>query len=359
MNHNGETQALPKIYTLGELLVEIMRPRPGLSLGTAEEFRGPFPSGAPAIFISTAARLGGPLACRTAIIGAVSRDKFGESLLCRLEGDGVDCRLVRQSPRPGAVAFVAYDENGGREFIYHINGTAADDLLPDFASALEAQLAESRAKQRADRSRTAFHVMGCSLMAGKTMHRAINRAVELFSDCEISFDPNLRPELLGGRRFGDIADFVMQRCSILLPGEAELLLAADMPARGQLEAAVEKLYRLYPRLRLIHLKRGERGSCIYTRQGNRIGQSITVPPYPIDQVMPVIDPTGAGDCFDAAFLSAVLHGLPLEQAGFLASKAGAINVTALGPMEGDMSLLYRKLLGEDSVLDEILEPESK
>lgn len=46
-----------EIWTMGEMLVEIMRPRAGMALFTPGEFIGPFPSGAPAIFIDTVARL--------------------------------------------------------------------------------------------------------------------------------------------------------------------------------------------------------------------------------------------------------------------------------------------------------------
>jgi Na+-transporting NADH:ubiquinone oxidoreductase subunit NqrA len=44
------------VWIMGELLVEIMRPRPGMSLQETGTFRGPFPSGAPGIFIDTVAR---------------------------------------------------------------------------------------------------------------------------------------------------------------------------------------------------------------------------------------------------------------------------------------------------------------
>ena len=348
MVHN--TKSSPRIYTLGELLVEIMRPQPEVQpiqgvrpkrwvpLDCPGEFRGPFPSGAPAIFISTAARLG----AKTAIIGGVGRDKFGQNLLQRLHKDGVNCKYINQSPRPTAVAFVAYQEDGEREFIYHIGGTAADDLALNTRSLA--------ALPQPD----AFHLMGCSLMASPILHQAALEALRYFSGCTISFDPNLRPELLNERSFDEVAGEVMAHCNILLPGEAELLLCATgksqkIPSNTdtlatKLENAAQQLFERYAQLRLIHLKRGARGSRMYTREG----QKLEIAPYPIAKIMNIIDPTGAGDCFDAAFVWALLSGFPLEKAGFLAAKAGALNTTALGPMEGDMSLLYKNLLPEDS-----------
>jgi len=46
-----------EIWTMGEMLVEIMRPKAGMQLFEPGEFVGPFPSGAPTIFIDTVARL--------------------------------------------------------------------------------------------------------------------------------------------------------------------------------------------------------------------------------------------------------------------------------------------------------------
>ena len=47
-----------------------------------------------------------------------------------------------------------------------------------------------------------------------------------------------------------------------------------------------------------------------------------------------VDPTGAGDYFDAAFVVGMLEGLPLDQCGRIACAAGAANTVALGPMAG-------------------------
>ena len=44
-----------------------------------------------------------------------------------------------------------------------------------------------------------------------------------------------------------------------------------------------------------------------------------------------MDPTGAGDCFDAGFVVGLLEGLPLESGGKLANACGALGATAKGP----------------------------
>ena len=65
---------MAEILIMGELLVEIMRPQEDIPLYRSDWFRGPFPSGAPGIFASTAARLGHS----TAIISGVGKDDFGK-----------------------------------------------------------------------------------------------------------------------------------------------------------------------------------------------------------------------------------------------------------------------------------------
>ena len=71
---------MASIWTMGELLVEIMRPQAGLGMAAPGPWIGPYPSGAPAIFIDTVARLGHG----AGIIGGVGEDDFGRCVVERL-----------------------------------------------------------------------------------------------------------------------------------------------------------------------------------------------------------------------------------------------------------------------------------
>ena len=55
-----------------------------------------------------------------------------------------------------------------------------------------------------------------------------------------------------------------------------------------------------------------------------------VKPFPAEE----IDPTGAGDCFDGAFIAALSRGMSVEKAAEYGMAAGALSVQARGPMEG-------------------------
>ncbi len=59
MPRSGETTITPTILTMGDLLVEVMGKELDQPLSSAADLVGPFPSGASAIFIDAAARLGG------------------------------------------------------------------------------------------------------------------------------------------------------------------------------------------------------------------------------------------------------------------------------------------------------------
>ena len=77
--------------------------------------------------------------------------------------------------------------------------------------------------------------------------------------------------------------------------------------------------------RIVALKRGARGSIVFTSL-----ERLAVPAFPIKEV----DPTGAGDCYGAAFLVGLLEGWPLTQVARFANAVGALATTKLGPMEG-------------------------
>ena len=96
-------------------------------------WQGPFCSGAPAIFASVAARLG----ARVGLAGAVGADAFGRFLRDRLQRDGVDTAALTDVPdRSTAVAMVAYDDGGGRDFFFSVRGSAA--VAVDAAAAADA-----------------------------------------------------------------------------------------------------------------------------------------------------------------------------------------------------------------------------
>ena len=84
-DHCPGEAAVKKIVTIGEIVVEIMATERGDGFLEPLSLVGPFPSGAPAIFIDQVGKLGQPCG----LIGRVGNDDFGRLNLRRLERDGV------------------------------------------------------------------------------------------------------------------------------------------------------------------------------------------------------------------------------------------------------------------------------
>jgi sugar/nucleoside kinase (ribokinase family) len=298
---------MAEIITLGEILVEIMRPDVGLPLDRPGEFHGPFASGAPAIFAVAAARLG----LDVAFIGAVGEDAFGRLLRARLSAEGVDTSglQVAQGYATGA-AFVAYDDSGGREFVFHISHAAAGQLKPGLISPVLFENVKW------------LHISGSTIFLNDNSRAACLRALELAKTVggKISLDPNLRSELMPLEQAREILAPFISSADLLLPTLAE---AYALTGKSDLEEAAQALF-VKPDA-IIVIKRGPAG-CSVVHHGRRID----VPGFPVEE----IDPTGAGDCFSAAFIAGLEWGLPLEKVGRFTNAAGALAVTKMGPMEG-------------------------
>lgn len=305
-----EETGMAEIWTMGELLCEIMRTQKNAELYEPGVFRGPYPSGAPAICIDTVARLGHS----AGIIGGVGQDDFGKCIVDRLQKDGVDIsHVIRSDEGSTAVAFVTYYSDGSRKFIFHIGNTPATK-----ARAPESAEVFADAKY--------FHVMGCSLMASIPFGREIVKTMDLFrkAGAKISFDPNIRPELMKDPACMLLIRNVMQHCSIFEPGVVELLMISG---KNTVDEAVAACFE-NPALELLALKNGSRGCTLFSRS-----ETVKLGIYPAD----VVDPTGAGDCFDGALLCALIEGKSLREAGEYATAAAGLNTAMFGPMEGKIS----------------------
>ncbi len=300
---------MKSILTVGEILVEIMATERGDGFREPMALLGPFPSGAPAIFIDQAARFGQP----AAMIGCVGDDDFGRLNLDRLARDGVDVRAVVVDPEAATgSAFVRYRPDGSRAFVFNIRHSASGRVaLGEAARA---------AIDRADH----LHVTGTALAAPAVVGvvRAAAEAVKARGGT-LSFDPNLRPEMLGLPGLRDACEAVFRGCDLFLPSGEELVLFTD--ATGEEAAVAEILGR---GVRAVVRKQGAAGATYHDAGG-----AIHQPGFPVEEV----DPTGAGDCFGASFVSAWLRGLPPPACLAYAAASGACAVGRLGPMEGAAS----------------------
>lgn len=297
------------ILTIGEALVEVMRTDIDQPLDQPGPFSGPYPSGAPFIFAVQAARLG----MKAAAIGSIGADAFGECLLNQLEADGVAAAGIRQMPnQTTGIAFVAYNADGSRNFVFSLGAgghITSDMLQPALFEGLRC-----------------FHIMGSTLSMSDAVLSVCQEALEMAINAGalISFDPNLRPELLAPDKARIAFAPFIAAADILLPTDAELL---QLSGANAVDDAVADLLAERPERKIV-VTRGADGCSVFTGAGR-----IDVAGYAVAE----IDPTGAGDCFDAAFISGILDGMPNREAARLGNACGALAVSAKGPMAGAKS----------------------
>lgn len=296
------------ILSLGELLVELMRPEADAGLTASGTFLGPYASGAPAIFAWAAARMGTP----SRFAGVCGADPFGAHCTAHLGEAGVSLHVRHDPEHETGMAFVAYQENGERDFLFHLRHAAAAQLKP---SDVTPEILEDVAW---------LHITGSSLGVSESMQEAVYHAVAAGKGqgTIISFDPNVRSDLLGGQTLETLCAPVLDAADIVLPSSTE---AALLTGISDLDEACRSLQR---RGKTVLLKQGAKGSTLFADGLERHVPSIRVQE---------IDPTGAGDCFAAGFAVASLEGQPLEDAVRFANVVGALSTTAFGPTSAPLS----------------------
>jgi sugar/nucleoside kinase (ribokinase family) len=171
-----------------------------------------------------------------------------------------------------------------------------------------------------------LHITGSSLSVGASLREACYALAQCVHrrGGTISLDPNLRPELIPVAEIRAICQPILDVATYVLPSGTELLGLVDAATPEQ--GAQELLRR---GVQLVALKRGAEGSTLYASDG-----ALDVPPYHVAEV----DPTGAGDCYAAGLVTALLRRWDLATAGMLANAVGALATTRLGPMEGTFPL---------------------
>jgi 2-dehydro-3-deoxygluconokinase len=233
-----------------------------------------------------------------AYLSALGSDPYSAELRAFLTGEGVDCSLVLTHPTrvPGLYA-IRTDDRGERSFTYWREQSAARDFfaLPDAPAALA----------EAERARM-LYLSGITLSlfdeAGRAQVVALAEAVRAGGG-EVVFDGNYRP-----RGWADPAAAraafaaIAPHCSIVLPTfEDEVALHGDDDPQDTAERWHDA------GAQLVVVKMGDAGALL-----SQAGAPPRLIPCPERKA--ARDTTGAGDSFNAAFLSALLVGAAPEAA---------------------------------------------
>ncbi len=225
-------------------------------------------------------------------VSRLGRDPFGDIIRSTLAGEGVDVAFVaRDESASTAVYFREIKGLGDPGVYYYRRGSAAsllsaEDVRPDW-------MHDARH----------LHVTGITPALSSGAREATFAAMRLGRELglSISFDPNLRRKLWDEATARATLLEMVPLCDIFLPGvdEAEFLCGQSSP-----EGCAEYFLSLGPSL--VVLKRGERGATVWTSE-----LSLTEPAHRMPRV---VDSVGAGDAFDAGFLSVLLEQDSVQEA---------------------------------------------
>jgi len=264
---------------------ELLAPRMMLTLGSSS-----------AIVAHNLAALG----CKVGFISKIGADELGRTALERLAAGGVDTqKVLRVADQQTGLTVILQREKLRNILTYP--GTIFELRLQDLDLAY---LTSARH----------FHLCSYYLQRGLTAH-----IPELFrrikaAGLTISLDTNDDPDdawqggLMEALRYVDV----------FLPNARE---AQKITGAPHADSAIDQLSKIVP---LVVMKMGEAGAV--ARRGHERFES---PGVKVD----FIDPVGAGDSFDAGFLSQFVRGADLPTCLAWGNRAGAFSTTRPGGTE--------------------------
>ena len=248
------------------------------------------------------------LGMRTAVMGKVGQDGFGDFVVKVLQGHGIDTTgVVRDAEHNTSATMVMVDAEGERTFIHYVGANGA---------IREADISEALI----GRARI-LHVAGHNLMPGfdgGSCARVLERARRLgvTTSLDTAWDTS--------GRWLKLIEPCLPHLDLIVPSfeEARQIAGRENPAD------VAAFFLDYG-IGTVALKMGSQGCYVATRE-----RALALPVYPVKAV----DATGAGDAFAGGFLAGTAMGWDLERTARLGNAVGALCVTAVGATAGVRSL---------------------
>ena len=243
------------------------------------------------------------LGMKVAALGYVGNDEWASMIRGRLEAEGIDVTRLLTHPTAATTACaVLIDPSGQRSFAYCPGATKWIDR------AALLQHIELFARSR-------MTLIGYySLLPNLEQDLPEVLAEIRRSGCRTALDAAAE----GGRI--EPLDRILPHLDVYVPSHAE---AAHQTGETDPEAIIAA-FRDRGGSGLLGVKLGSQGSLLSPAAGRYVKVGCAPPPGP------VVDTTGAGDCFYAGLLTGLLKGMSVEHAARLAAACGAFCVTGVG-----------------------------
>lgn len=241
------------------------------------------------------------LGLKVGFVTRIGSDELGKLALERLAESGVDLSEVQSGVGSSGTGVTVLLPHGKERHILTYLGTMAEMAVEDLPMEY---LTSSRH----------FHLS--SLYLQRALQPGLAGLLRKLKQAglTISLDTNDDPD----DNWGGVLDEILDLVDILLPSESELI---RMAGASTLEQALEIVGRRVP---MIVVKCGSSGALV---QDGVIRQRV-----PCLSVVP-IDTIGAGDSFNAGFLSAYLRGASPIDAARMGNITGALSTLAPGGTE--------------------------
>lgn len=239
-------------------------------------------------------------------ISAVGKDSFGTSFLKLWQAENIDVSGVKQDDTAHTGVYFVSHGVDGHEFSYLRAGSAAARMTPS-----DLPLAMIR-------SAKIIHVSGISQAISASACDMVFAAIAAAREAgvTVSYDTNLRLRLWPLVRAQAVTGAAMCMADIALPGLDD---ARQLTGLAEPDAIVD--HYLAGGCKVVAMTLGKDGALVATPLERRRVPSITVN---------AMDATGAGDCFDGAFLAEWLRCLDPFQAASYAVVAAALSTTGYG-----------------------------
>ena len=270
------------VTALGELLIDFTENGESSQGNPLMEAN---PGGAPCNVLAMLQKLGK----KTAFIGKVGADMFGNQLKKAVEEVGIDTRnLIMDKKHHTTLAFVHTYPDGDRDFSFYRDPGA--DMM----------LTKEEVQKELIQSSRIFH-FGTLSSTHEGVREATRHAIELAKEagCIITFDPNLRPPLWNSLEDArKEIEYGMTKCDVLKISDNEVEFLFDTTDYDKGAALIREKYNIP----LVLITMGKDGSRAYYKD-----MRVEVAPFLQENT---IETTGAGDTFCASSLNYVLeHGL--------------------------------------------------
>ncbi len=307
---------MTEVVTLGECLIAFVATTPG-PLSEATTFER-FVVGAEANVAVGLARLGHSVA----FIGRVGADGFGEAVVKRLRGEGVD--IADLAVDPDAATGLMFRERrviGPAHVVYARRDSAGSHLS-------EADVERAMAGHLANGARW-LHLTGITPALSPGAHAATERAIESATTAglTISLDINLRRRLWSDDTAAPVLRALVASADVVLGSPDELAVLTRLTADHDPVELARAALELGPSVAVVKL--GAMGAVAVDRDAP--DEAIVRPAVPLPVV---VDPVGAGDAFCAGFIAARLDGADLAAALDMGNACGAAAASAIGDQTG-------------------------